>query len=105
MHADLEALAWLVVGFAGPVAFSSRFLVQWLASERSRRSVVPNSFWWLSLLGGVLLLVYALARRDPVFVLGQSAGVLVYTRNLVLVRRERREGAGQWVPERRSLGA
>ncbi len=105
MGANPQPLAWLVVGFAGQAAFSSRFLVQWVASERRGRSVVPTAFWWLSLLGGALLLAYAFARRDPVFILGQTAGVVVYARNLMLVRRERRERAGQWVPDRRSLGA
>lgn len=105
MNASTPTLAWLAVGFAGQVAFSSRFLVQWVASERRKRSVVPVSFWWLSLVGGALLLVYALVRRDPVFVLGQAAGVVVYARNLMLVRRERRGRDGQWVPDRRSLGA
>lgn len=105
MNGSAETLAWLAVGFAGQAAFSSRFLVQWAVSERRKRSVIPVSFWWLSLVGGVLLLSYALARRDPVFILGQTAGVVVYARNLMLVRRERRERAVQWVPDRRSLGA
>jgi lipid-A-disaccharide synthase-like uncharacterized protein len=105
MNANPQPLAWLALGFAGQLAFSSRFLVQWVESERRRRSVVPAAFWWLSLVGGALLLVYALARRDPVFVLGQTAGLVVYTRNLILVRRERRERVGQWVPDRESLGA
>lgn len=78
---------WLAVGFLGQGMFSSRFLVQWVASERRRASVVPVAFWWLSIAGGGLLLSYALHRRDPVFVLGQAAGLLVYARNLVLIRR------------------
>ena len=82
--------AWLVVGFAGQAAFSGRFIVQWLASEREGRSVVPVAFWFLSILGSVMLLAYALYRRDPVFALGQATGVLIYVRNLHLIRREAR---------------
>jgi lipid-A-disaccharide synthase-like uncharacterized protein len=81
---------WLAVGFVGQAAFSGRFLVQWIASEREGRSVVPVLFWILSIAGSVLLFAYALYRRDPVFVLGQSFGLLVYFRNLALIRRERR---------------
>ena len=69
--------------------FSARFLIQWIASERSKRSVVPLAFWWFSLAGGLCLLSYALFRADPVFILGQSAGMIVYFRNLVLLRRRR----------------
>lgn len=82
--------AWLVVGFAGQAAFSGRFVVQWLASEREGRSVVPVAFWFLSILGSVMLLAYALYRRDPVFAVGQATGVFIYLRNLHLIRREAR---------------
>ena len=75
---------WLVVGFAGQGLFTLRFVVQWLASERSGRVLVPASFWWLSILGAVALLSYAISRRDPVIALGQSMGVVVYIRNLML---------------------
>jgi lipid-A-disaccharide synthase-like uncharacterized protein len=78
---------WYALGFAGQLLFTSRFFVQWLVSERSRRVVIPEAFWYLSLLGGVTLLVYAIHRRDPVFAIGQGAGLLVYARNLVLHRR------------------
>lgn len=78
--------AWLALGFLGQAMFSGRFIVQWIASERKRASVIPKAFWWLSLAGGVVLLAYAVHRRDPVFILGQSAGLLVYGRNLVLLR-------------------
>jgi lipid-A-disaccharide synthase-like uncharacterized protein len=78
--------AWLAVGFAGQLLFSGRFFVQWIASERKKASVVPVAFWWLSLAGGATLLAYAIHRRDPVFVLGQAFGLLVYGRNLALVR-------------------
>ena len=79
---------WLAFGLAGQAAFFSRFLVQWIASERAGRSVVPKVFWVLSLVGAVMLLTYAVHREEPVFVLGQSVGAFVYIRNLVLVRRE-----------------
>lgn len=78
---------WLGVGLLGQALFSARFLVQWLASEARKQSVVPRAFWWLSLAGGVTLLAYAIWRKDPVFILGQGFGLLVYLRNLVLLRR------------------
>lgn len=78
---------WLGIGFLGQIFFTSRFLVQWIVSERRRESVIPLAFWWFSLLGGVTLLSYAIWRHDPVFILGQATGLVVYTRNLVLIRR------------------
>ena len=81
---------WLAVGFLGQAMFSSRFLVQWIASERAGGSTVPIIFWYFSLMGGATLFVYALwYRQDVVFTLGQGAGLLVYTRNLMLSRRGR----------------
>ncbi len=79
---------WLCVGFVGQAAFSGRFLVQWVASERAGRSVVPFQFWVLSIVGGALLFAYALYRRDPVFILGQGANLFIYFRNVHLIRRE-----------------
>ena len=84
MHPQL----WILVGLLGQLFFTSRFLVQWIASERAGRSIVPQVFWLFSLSGGVLLLVYALWRRDPVFIAGQSAGLVVYLRNLMLIARQ-----------------
>lgn len=81
-------LVWTMVGFLGQFLFASRFLVQWWASERRKRLVVPVAFWYLSLIGGFALLAYAVHRRDPVFIVGQLAGVLVYTRNLSWARRD-----------------
>jgi lipid-A-disaccharide synthase-like uncharacterized protein len=78
--------AWLVVGFFGQLLFSLRFVVQWISSERQRRSVVPIAFWWLSIGGSLVLLCYAIHRRDPVFMLGQSMGLVIYVRNLMLIR-------------------
>ena len=81
---------WLSVGFLGQAFFSMRFLVQWIASERKKESVVPVSFWFFSIGGGLTLLVYAVYRLDPVFILGQGAGLFVYGRNLYLIRRKAR---------------
>jgi lipid-A-disaccharide synthase-like uncharacterized protein len=79
---------WLGVGFLGQAFFSARFLIQWIASERLRKSVVPRAFWYFSIGGGLTLLLYALWRRDPVFILGQGAGLFVYARNLYFVLRD-----------------
>jgi lipid-A-disaccharide synthase-like uncharacterized protein len=79
---------WLLLGLGAQALFAGRFLVQWIVSERRRRVVIPRSFWYLSLAGSALLLVYAIHRRDPVFILGQAAGLVVYARNLVLSRGE-----------------
>lgn len=83
----MYAQAWMLIGFAGQGFFTSRFLVQWIASERQGRSVVPGVFWVLSIAGGAMLLAYALWRRDPVFVAGQALGLAVYLRNLMLISR------------------
>lgn len=80
---------WLAVGFLGQAIFSARFIVQWLVSEKEKRSVIPVAFWYLSLCGGITLLLYSIYKKDPVFILGQSTGVLIYTRNLLLIHRER----------------
>jgi lipid-A-disaccharide synthase-like uncharacterized protein len=81
---------WLVLGFVAQGLFSARFMVQWIASERAGKSVMPVIFWYLSISGSVLLLAYAIYRQDPVFILGQSAGLIVYFRNLYLIGREKR---------------
>jgi len=83
---------WLVLafGFAGQALFSARFLIQWIASERQRKSVVPVLFWYFSLAGGLTLFLYAIYREDPVFMLGQGFGLVVYIRNLWLIRHEKR---------------
>lgn len=77
------------LGFLGQALFTARFLVQWIASERRGQSVVPDAFWHLSLVGGSTLLLYAALRKDPVFILGQASGLVVYARNLMLLRRAR----------------
>ena len=86
---------WVILGFIGQAFFTMRFLVQWIASERAGRSVVPVAFWFFSIGGGLLLFAYALYRRDPVFILGQGLGVFIYMRNLMLINRERAERAGE----------
>src|SRR6185369_2530899 len=83
----------ILIGYIAQILFAMRFVVQWIASERAGRSVVPMAFWVFSIGGGVLLLVYALYRRDPVFILGQGLGVFIYLRNLYFVLREKRQAA------------
>lgn len=80
---------WLTIGFIGQGIFSARFIVQWLVSEREKKSIIPVAFWYLSLFGGITLLLYSIYKRDPVFILGQSTGVFIYARNLYLIHRER----------------
>ena len=77
--------AWVVLGFVAQAFFTMRFVVQWIASKRARASVIPVAFWFFSIGGGVLLLVYALYRRDPVFIAGQALGLVVYLRNLYFI--------------------
>lgn len=81
---------WLGIGLLGQGLFSARFLVQWIASERRKRSHIPVAFWYLSMSGGLTLLAYSIYRADPVFILGQSTGVFIYGRNLWLIRREQK---------------
>ncbi|MFS2200593.1 lipid-A-disaccharide synthase N-terminal domain-containing protein [Pseudomonas sp. Pseusp3] len=80
---------WLIVGFAGQVAFTGRFVLQWLYSEYKKRSVIPTNFWYLSIVGSTLLLAYAIYREDPVFIAGQAFGSIVYFRNLQLIAKSR----------------
>lgn len=84
---------WVLLGFVAQAMFTLRFLVQWVASERAGRSVIPTAFWIFSIAGGFLLLAYALYRKDPVFILGQAFGIFVYGRNLYFVLRERTAAA------------
>jgi lipid-A-disaccharide synthase-like uncharacterized protein len=87
----MQGSVWLAVGFTGQALFSMRFIVQWWCSERNKRSVIPLAFWYFSLAGGVTLLAYAIYRQDPVFIAGQAGGLLVYSRNLYFIHRERRD--------------
>jgi len=82
--------AWVILGFFAQGCFTMRFLVQWIASERAKRSVVPVAFWFFSLFGGALLFIYAIHRQDPVFIAGQGMGLFIYMRNIWLIVRERR---------------
>jgi lipid-A-disaccharide synthase-like uncharacterized protein len=95
LHLD----AWVVFGLLGQLFFTARFVIQWVASERSGRSTVPNAFWYFSLAGGSILFLYAcLYRHDLVFTLGQAAGLFVYARNLMLIRRAA-EGTAAATPQ------
>jgi lipid-A-disaccharide synthase-like uncharacterized protein len=84
---------WMLLGYVAQGMFTMRFLVQWIASERAGRSIIPSAFWIFSIGGGILLLVYALYRGDAVFIVGQAFGVFVYTRNLYFVMRDRKTAA------------
>jgi lipid-A-disaccharide synthase-like uncharacterized protein len=84
-------IVWVAIGFAAQFLFMMRFVVQWIASERVRRSVVPVAFWYFSVAGGAMLLVYAIYRRDPVFIFGQAGGLVIYLRNLYFIHQGKRK--------------
>jgi len=81
---------WLVIGIFGQALFASRFIIQWLYSERAKRVVVPTIFWWISLSGGLVLTAYAIHKRDLVFTMGQFSGLFIYSRNLWLLHTAKR---------------
>ena len=81
---------WIAFGLMGQLLFSARFVVQWLKSEKEKKSVIPTAFWYFSISGGIVLLTYALHKQDPVFILGQGLGLFIYMRNLQLIRKERK---------------
>lgn len=83
---SLETI-WLVIGFIGQGIFGSRFLIQWIVSEKKKMSVIPMVFWYISLAGSITLLAYAIHKEDPVFILGQSTGFIIYLRNIVLIKK------------------
>ena len=85
-----EETIWLGIGFLGQALFSARFIVQWLKSEKAKKSVFPVAFWYFSIGGGVTLLAYAIYRQDPVFILGQASGLFIYFRNLYFVFNEKK---------------
>lgn len=87
----MKEAVWLSVGFVGQGCFFMRFFIQWLSSERQKRSVIPIAFWYFSIAGGIALLTYAIYRRDPVFIVGQSTGVFIYLRNLYFIQKERKK--------------
>jgi len=80
----------LVLGFVGQFLFFMRFFIQWIHSEKHKQSIVPEIFWYFSIGGSLLLLIYALVRKDIVFIVGQSTGLLIYVRNLMLIQRQKR---------------
>lgn len=84
---------WVMIGLAGQFFFTMRFVVQWVATERNRKSVVPESFWYFSVFGSLILLAYSIYRKDPVFILGQSFGMTVYVRNLYFIHKEKKHAA------------
>ncbi|MFI0396309.1 lipid-A-disaccharide synthase N-terminal domain-containing protein [Paracoccus jiaweipingae] len=88
-------LVWVMVGLVAQMMFTFRFVIQWLASERARQSVVPVAFWYFSLAGGLTLLAYAIHRGDPVFILGQSLGAVIYIRNLWLIHAHKNSPLGK----------
>lgn len=90
---SMTELLWVIFGLVAQLMFTARFLLQWIASERAKDSVMPVAFWYFSLAGGVMLLAYALYRADPVFILGQALGVVIYARNLWLIYAKRRREA------------
>jgi lipid-A-disaccharide synthase-like uncharacterized protein len=97
MHWD-DTLPWIVIGLLGQTAFFARFLVQWVASERAGESYIPLSFWYLSVVGSLVMLVYAIHRKEPIFLLGQLPNVFVYTRNIMLIRRTGGVGSASGAP-------
>jgi lipid-A-disaccharide synthase-like uncharacterized protein len=84
---------WIILGFIAQACFTMRFVVQWLASEKAKKSVMPVAFWFFSLFGGALLLIYAIQRKDPVFIAGQALGLIFYVRNLWLIANEKKRVA------------
>ncbi len=91
MNLTTTEIIILAIGFTGQTMFFMRFFVQWLYSEKHRRSLIPTAFWYFSLAGSFFLLAYAIIKKDPVFIVGQSTGFIIYTRNLTLIRREQKE--------------
>jgi lipid-A-disaccharide synthase-like uncharacterized protein len=89
---------WLLIGFLGQGLFASRFIIQWFKSEQAGRSIIPVAFWYCSLSGGIVLLAYALYKEDPVFIMGQGLGMIVYARNLYLIFREKKGAHSQLDP-------
>ena len=91
MNLTSYELYFLIIGFVGQGVFASRFIVQWIYSERKGQSSIPVIFWYLSIIGGIFLLAYAVFRKDPVIITGQIFGVFIYLRNLILIYKEKNE--------------
>ena len=85
---------WLIIGFVGQAFFGARFIIQWIVSEKRRESTIPLAFWYCSIGGSIVLLTYAIHRQDPVFIVGQSLGSIIYIRNLILIDRKKKAIAG-----------
>ena len=83
-------LIFLIIGFTGQGLFASRFIIQWIYSEKKKESVIPIAFWYLSIFGGIGLLTYAIFRKDPVIITGQLFGLIIYIRNLILIYKKNR---------------
>ncbi|GAB4040080.1 MAG: lipid-A-disaccharide synthase N-terminal domain-containing protein [Rubrivivax sp.] len=94
MNFDIDG-GWLAVGFLGQALFSARFIVQWLSSEKMKKSVIPHAFWYFSVAGGCTLLAYAIHRRDPVFIIGQASGLFIYLRNLQFLWRDKTQASAE----------
>ena len=86
----LPITTWVLIGFVGQIAFGARFIIQWVISERKGESTIPLAFWYCSITGSIILLTYAIHKEDPVFILGQSLGSIIYIRNLILIDRKKR---------------
>ena len=86
---------WLIIGFVGQALFGARFIIQWIVSEKKGESTIPLAFWYCSIGGAMVLLTYAIHRQDPVFIVGQSLGSIIYVRNLVLIDRKRKALASE----------
>ncbi len=82
--------SWVVLGFIGQVLFGSRFFIQWIVSEKCGESIIPGVFWYLSMVGSVILFTYATYKHDPVFIMGQCSGIFIYTRNIMLIYKKKR---------------
>ncbi len=87
---DAHVTLWVIIGLAGQTLFMSRFIVQWIASERAKKSVMPEAFWYFSLGGGLIVSAYAIHKQDIVFMLGQMPGVIVYSRNIYFIHKHKR---------------
>ena len=89
MNLEILKDPWVILGVGGQMIFGSRFLIQWISSERKKESYIPVVFWYLSIAGGMILLTYAIHKKDPVFILGQTTGLIVYVRNLRLIYKKK----------------
>lgn len=96
---DSNDIIWLTIGLAGQTLFMMRFIVQWLHSEKHKKSLIPVSFWYFSLGGGIIVLLYGIHRVDPVIILGQLPGTFVYARNLMLIKREKRDALAEMIDQ------